>query len=87
MKLPLIGEIASTNISKIDIKDTLLSMMEAVCNDDTHINDDFRRIILVSDDGYHLLSVYDVLSINVDLLDPSKPIETVITPPPPAFLR
>lgn len=85
MKLPLIGEIASTNISKIDIKDTLLSMMEAVCNDDTHINDDFRRIILVSDDGYHLLSVYDVLSINVDLLDPSKPIETVITPPPPLF--
>lgn len=81
MKLPKIGDIASSKVPKIDIKENLKTLIDTMCNIGSM--DKYRKVIVSADDGYHLVDVYDLLSISdgmISTIDDSKTISSVLTP-------
>lgn len=82
MKLPLIGEIATTKIVNIGVDESVQRVMEAMCNANAILDDEYRKVVLAYDDGFHLFSVYDMLNVRDKLDDPSKPIRAILPHPP-----
>lgn len=84
MKLPKIGDIASSKVPKIDIKENLKTLIDTMCNIGSM--DKYRKVIVSADDGYHLVDVYDLLNISdgmISTIDDSKTISSVLTPTSP----
>jgi len=66
MRFPVVGDIASTNIVKIDSSDSISNAIALM------LENDHRNIIVVDKDIYRILTVIDILNIQSQKIDLSK---------------